>query len=157
MENTSTRTPKYLAAMKWPSSWIRMRIPSTRATDQRIVKALYMRRIIPSLFCYNGTACACLSGFQLLDLFPCPLPGFGVYRQHVLNRFRRPGASCFKYAADYPGDFVKSNGSCEERGHRYLVGGIQGHGPGASSFRGLIGQGQTRKLLHVRRAEIQMT
>jgi hypothetical protein len=116
-----------------------------------------MWEIVPLLFCYNGAACACLSGFQLLHPVPCLLPGLGIDQEYLSDRFRMPGPGFLKYVADDPRDLIESNGSIQERSHCHLIGCIQGHSFGASGLQGLISQAQTGKLLHVGRAEIQMT
>src|SRR3990167_2987003 len=98
-EKTSTLTPIFLAARKWPSSWIKIREPIPTITRSMLLET---------------------SANGIPYLFPCPTVG----RHDVLQRgifFIRVFVHNLFYCPYYTGEFQPA---FQKRIHRHLVGRI---------------------------------
>src|SRR5687768_561806 len=105
IENRSTPTPTHRATRKWPSSWIRMRIPITTTNDNTIVTTLP-------------------SGARL-DPRPDLVAGPGVGGDALVDRRERAAGMPVERALDERGNFHEADPPVEERGDGDFVGSIE--------------------------------
>ena len=63
---------------------------------------------------------------------------------------------CNHYFFDDPWNILEPNLLLQKRGHRNLIGGIQGNGLRSSGSRRFVSQTETREFTHIRGAKIQM-
>src|SRR5262245_51756723 len=105
IENRSTPTPVHRATRKWPSSWIRIRIPITTTNDNTIVTALPSgARLDP-----RGDSGA----------------GSGIGGDTLLDRRQRAAGMPVERSLDECGNFHEADAPVQERGDGNFVRGIQ--------------------------------
>jgi hypothetical protein len=133
MEKRSTPTPESRATMKWPHSWMRMRMPrtATKATMVVIVPSSPRRRE------------------------PCPVRA--PRRSGALPRPRYTGLDAVErargHAIERGGDQLRDLGVAdapfEKSADRHFVGRVQNGGSAARRGQSLAGEGQAREAIDI--------
>jgi hypothetical protein len=77
---------------------------------------------------------------ETLDSFGGPPAGLAVDVEHVLDRLRDPHVMATQDSFDYHTDIDPADLTLEERGHRDLVGAVQGGGGATTGATSVVGQ-----------------